>query len=458
LLIFLIGGLPRLANSATCTEHPATPGCLAKSGKANEASTAYDQLFAALEAKEDWKGLWSELMGAAWLAEGLGEPKRAVEYSNRALEIAYRLDDDRRIGQTWAWLGWSYTSVGLYELALEFFDRAIEVGAPNGVITHVQIWGIATQEKGWVWARLGDLKRGKALLIETTDYARERDICPGLAEGSPHVAYIALLQGDLREAQRYADEGVAASERCGGGTTYARALAMSAKVAIAKSVLDRKQRDAARMKTDKALAYAESVRDKRQIAAAQLLQAELLPPEENWRRIELAQSALDLLTETESELQSQANAGLGRMFVENEQKQLARFYTEIGLEIAESLFQEVDSAYILGDLADLDFEDDKLQDELAKREEAAERAEAAGALPRALEEMEVLSEEYLRLGYSRIAASWSKSALAVTDRLLDRKPEKEFEKNLLARKQRLVERLAEIAFELGDMAPGQEAY
>jgi tetratricopeptide (TPR) repeat protein len=418
---------------------------LYRQGRIDAARAAYRQELSRVEAGGDAAALWAQLMYIGWLEESLGEPRRSLEYSNRALETAVALADSFRIGRSLCWIGWSFASLGLYDLALEFFDRAISLGAPEGRIRHVAVWGLATQEKGWVLARLGRLEEARGLLEETTRFARNRGIDVGVAEGGAHLAEIALLQGQLASAEALADEALRAALRCDcRDANTARAMVVVSRVSLARARVDPKFEGEAREKARAAVEFARRVSDRRNLAEARLVLSRALPPDALERRLSLAEAAVEALSQTGSELRGRAQAELGRVLADAELAELARFYLASGFEISESLFRKVDSAFILTDLADLDWADRDREAELAKRADAARRATAARLLPLALDNQEVLSQELLRLGYALHALRWTEEALETLARLLETTQDHTVQRQLLARRFALSERLAEI--------------
>ncbi|MCZ6463434.1 MAG: hypothetical protein O7A09_03765 [Proteobacteria bacterium] len=429
---------------------------LYKAGEIGPAREAYRRELFDLQQAGDPVAIWSQLMLIGWLEESLGEPKRGLDSSSHALALALEYNDAFMIGRSLCFVGWSFASLGLYELALDFFDRAIRVGTPDGRIAHVAVWGLATQEKGWVLARMGKLRLARALLEQTTDFARRNGIDTGVAEGAAHLAEIARLQGRLDDAEALAGEAVDAALRCDcRDANTARAKVVAAKVALARARYDPSLAETARERGAEAVAFAEEVSDRRNLAEAKLVLSRSLPKRELDERLALVEAAAAALSDTESELRGEAEGELGRVLADAEQGALARLYLERGLRISESLFRVVDSAFLATDLAELEFADGETAAEIARRLEAVATAEASGLHPLALDNQDALSEVLLEEGYALHAEGWTERALATVETLLESAQGSAQKGALLHRKLVLSERLAEIRLRL--VIPGPPA-
>ena len=388
---------------------------------------------------------WDHAMFVAWLAESMGHHKAAMGYSRTALEFANQLGSSFKIGRSLCWLGWSATSLGLYPLALEFYDAAIEQATDSeGRTREPMVWGLATQEKGSVLAKMGELVAGAALIETTTEYAREHGILVGVAEGGAHLARIALRRGDWVEARARAEEALIAAEDCGcSAYNTNRARLTLARILLERSRVDPRYRSEAEARTRDALEAAKKVSDRRHMAEAQLLLSRAIDREDLQTRIELVNAAAKSLHGIGSELRGTADGALGALMLEADRATLAGVYLQSGLEIDEDLLRKLDAAYILGDLAEIDRLSNDSSAHLEKWMESAERAESSGAWPLAAESQERLSEELLRLGFLSLSRHWGQKALESIGRLLEvaEAPErrKELEWRILALQERIVE-------------------
>jgi tetratricopeptide (TPR) repeat protein len=397
---------------------------------------------------------WQHLMYVAWLEESVGEHRSSMSHATRALDVAATLDDPFRTGRSLCWLGWSATSLGLYPLALEFYGDAIAIGTRDGAILYPAVWGLATQETGALLARMGRLDEGAAHIETTLDYARRHGIRTGVAEGGAHLARIALARGELQQATELADEAVRAAEDCAcSAYNTNRARLVQARTLLEKARTNPKLEHEAQRAIETALAGAEQVSDRRHIAEARLLLSRAIDPDELERRTQLVTSAVDLLHATESELRGSAEAQLGSLLLESDREQVAAVYLRSGLELNEELLRKLDSAYILGDLAEIDSLAEDARASLSKWMEAATRAESSGAWPLAAESQERLSEDLQALGFLSLAIEWTDKALDSLDRLLESASEPERRQQLARRRLLLSERLVERELELAHAPP-----
>lgn len=419
-------------------------------GRGSEALLAAKRDLAVAKAEGTPEQYWRHLMNVAWLAESLGEHREAMTIATEALALATAHEDAFGIGRSLCQLGWSATSVGLYPLALEFYEDAIATATEGTDVVRPMVWGLATQEKGSLLAKMGDLDRGAALIESTTDYARRHEIGVGVAEGGAHLARIALQRGDIAEATERAEEALRASERCNcSAYNTNRARVTLARITLEKSRANPKFHGDALEGIRRALAGAEAVSDRRHVAEARLLLSWAVDPDDMEQRQELVSSAADLLHATESELRGTADAQLGALLLEAEQDALASVYLQNGFELNEALLRKLDSAYILGDLATIDTIAADTRSALEKWKEAASRAEESGAWQLAAESQERLSEDLHRLGFHRLSLAWTEKALATVERLLATARDEERRDQLVRRRLRLSERLVEIDLELG---------
>jgi hypothetical protein len=424
------------------------------SGRVNEALAAARRELAAADAQQTPELRWQRMMYVAWLEESVGEHREAMKHATGALDLAAKQGDAFKIGRSLCWLGWSATSLGLYPLALEFYEAAIATATDGEDIVRPLVWGLATQERGALLAKMGDLDPGAALIEATTDYARDHEILVGVAEGGAHLARIALLRGDLAEARERAEEAVLASERCGCSPYNTnRARVTLARIALARARTHPKHQGEALEMIQGALAGAEKVSDRRHIAEARLLLSQAVDPDDLQQRQELVSSAAALLHETESELRGTADAQLGALLLEREQDALAAAYLRSGFDLNEELLRKLDNAYILGDLAILDGLSDDSQAALEKWMDAASRAEESGAWPLAAESQERLSEDLQSQGFLSLSLHWTEKALESIERLLEQAQDPERREQLARRKLQLTERRVEIDLDLQHPTP-----
>lgn len=407
------------------------------------------------EATDDRNGIWSHLMHVAWLEESVGLHKQAIHHASRALEVAHELERPFETGRALCWLGWSYTSLGLYPLALELYGEAIDLATQGEQIEQPMVWGLATQETGALYARMGALDQARPLLELTTDYARRHGIDVGVAEGGAHLAAISLEQGDLGTAAALAEEAVIASERCMCSPyNTARARLVQAQVLLERARFDSKLLQSAIDEIESTLAFARSVDDRRHVAEALLLRSRTVPLSRLEERTRLVSEATQMLIEMDSELRGTAEAQLGSLFLESEQEELAELYLRSGLDVSQELFRSLDTAYIQADLGSLDAVSGAKRAALERWEAAATQAHESGALLLALHAETRLSDELYALDYTRLAQVWTESAIVSINTLLERLTDAAAQESLRARQLELSERLAAIRLDTG--GPGRD--
>ncbi len=429
-----------------------------------EAQKALSQAHADLEAVLETGApnqRWQHTMHVAWLEESVGNHKAAFRLAESALGLASQEGNPFMIGRSLCWLGWSATSLGLYPLALELYDAAIEQAKNAGGRDQIPaVWGLATQEKGAVLAKMGELEAGAALIEETTEFARQNNIRVGVAEGGAHLARIALRRGDWVEATARAEEALIAAEECNcSAYNTNRARLVRARITLERSRIDPRYTSEAEAQIRAALAEAKKVSDRRHIAEAQLLLSSAIGDRDLEARIALVSAAAETLHSLGSELRGTADGEFGALMLASDRLDTAGFYLESGLQINRELLRKLDAAYILGDLAEIDL---AANDSSAHREkwmESATQAEASGAWPLAAESQERIAEELFRLGFLSLSRHWSERAAETIEKMLEKAEDAERRRQLQRRKLALNERIVGIEIELdhSPAPPSEEA-
>ena len=407
--------------------HAAPSGLdLFREGKPEQAKAAFLASVekAAAAAREnktpaDKTAQWQALMALAWFLDETGEHREAIRYSNQALDIAGGLNDAFLIGRSLAWLGWAYSSLGLYDTAVQFYTDALRYGSPNGTPLIPLVWGISKQELGYLYFKMGDLKTAKTFLQETTDFARQNGILIGVAEGGVRLAEIAIQEGNLGLATTFATEALQAAEKCNCTPfTLVHAKITLANIALEKSKLDSSVLPNARQTIDDAYQSAKKLGIRRFIAEGQLLQAKLIPAQEFEKRYNLTREGFEQLETMESERRGDAELAVGKVFLEDANTSLAKFYLEHGVKVNETMLRSVHKSRSTQDLAHLDGMLGDRQAVLNKLQKAVDEALSSGSKPAALEAEEQLFRELSQLGYNSLAVKWGKEALKLYDSLI----------------------------------------
>ena len=452
------GGLT--ATPAASSESPSSYELYARGETEKALRQAHADLKAVLETGTPSQR-WQHTMHVAWLEESIGNHEAAFQLAERALGLASQEGNPFMVGRSLCWMGWSATSLGLYPLALEFYDAAIKQAADAGGRNQIPaVWGLATQEKGAVLAKMGELEAGAALIEETTEFARRNNIRVGVAEGGAHLARIALRRGDWVEATARAEEALIAAEECNcSAYNTNRARLMKARIALERSRIDPKYTSEAEAQIRAALAEAEKVSDRRHIAEAQLLLSSAIGDRDLESRIALVSAAAETLHGMGSELRGSADGEFGALMLASDRLDTAGFYLESGLQINRELLRKLDAAYILGDLAEIDLAANDSSAHLEKWMESAARAEASGAWPLAAESQERIAEELFRLGFLSLSGHWSEKAVETLEKMLEKADDAERRSQLQWRKLALNERIVGIEIELdhSPAPPSEEA-
>ena len=422
---------------------------LYRAGKVEEARANFQQQLVDSELSLERSRLWQALINIAWFHGEIGEYRKAIEHSNKSLEIATSLNSPFHLGRSLCWLGMNYANVGLYELALHFYFRAREIGAPDGNIEIVGAWGLAQQEIGAIYYRMGDVVQAKIYLEETFEYARRHNISPGISEGGAHLAEIAITEGELPKAASLAEEAIATAEACGcSPQNLSRARFMLAKAELYRAKIEPNRRTNVDELIQKSIKTAKKSGNIRWLAESYLLLSQFLPHEKYDERLSLINEALTLLLNAESEIIGSAKAQLGRLFLEDEQLQLAEFYLKQGFSINQALFRKVDNAYILADISDLHSLRGETRESWQKLFESTRDAAASGNLPLALQNQEYMAQELETAGYIRLAFQWAQSAVETIEKLMEKEISELRAANLRQRMGVLRERQVELASRL----------
>ncbi|MCO6431413.1 MAG: tetratricopeptide repeat protein [Deltaproteobacteria bacterium] len=394
---------------------------LYKSGDKAAARRVFEQELKAARGGKRPDALWTALMRAAWFADETGEPKRSIEFSNEALEVASKINNNFMIGRSLCWLGWAYSSMGRYTTAITFYEEAVKLGAPDGKIEIIPVWGLASQELGAIYFKMGETKKAKEILLETTKVAREHKVLAGVAEGGAHLAEIALVEGDIEEAWRWAKEGVKAADECACSPfNLARAKVVKAKVGVERA--KRKSMDAedAEKLIDEALDYSKKVGVVTLKAQAMILKSKAGYGLKSEKRLELLEDAIKTLEKSEHETRGAAQGALGGLWLDEKAVDLAEGYLKQGLKVNQEMLRQVDSAYMMTSIAELSGLKGDKKKELEELKAAADFALSTGDLTVAYKSSRKIGEMLLEDGYDSMARGWFESSAKALKELIDR--------------------------------------
>jgi tetratricopeptide (TPR) repeat protein len=423
------------------------PFYLYQSGDIEGAKAGYDKELAQARKAGKKAKIWEKLMSLAWFEDETGKHWDSITHSNEALELAKQLKNDFMQGRTLSWLGWAYAHLGLYEAAIKFYEQSIELGTKDGKIVHVPLWGLSTQELGAIHYKMGDIPRAKELLLKTTNFAKKNGIDVGIAEGGAHLAELSLTEGNLGEAEKWAEEAVNAAVRCGcSPNNLSRALVSKAKVAFEKYKLDASKRKLVEDAISEALNQATTTDNKRYVAEGKLLSSKISNGSFQ-ERFELVSSAFETLAEIESEERGSMEAELGKLFLEDNQLALAEFYLKNGLDINKELLRKLDNGFILSELSIVSALSRDEQTAMERLKESLKIAKETGAKELQHQGEFALMNFHNNLGYTRLALQYGEEALVSLNALEFAESDQTKKEALHAKKLDLYQTVSELRLE-----------
>lgn len=392
---------------------------------------------------------WNALMGLVWVYYNTSRTSEALIYGVKSYFIANQLQDEFRQGRSLDFLASNLAMTGHYKAALYFYDHAIDIGAPNGEIKYPHVWGLALQEKGYIFFRMGQLEEAKQALKQTIDYATKYGIEAGIMEGCAHRAEIALAEGDIVSAEKYASDALKSAYRFDVvPRNTARAKTVYAKALLAKSKVDEAEVSGAIKHIDESITYAHKEGIPRYEAESLLLKAESLPNALILDRVQISEKALELLTHINDESRGSAQVEFGTaLLAQNDIKRAEKALIE-GFTVTKQLLRETDNAYVLGRIADLKALQGDTKKELETLSIAAEKAQRTGLNELAFTKYKELGNKLSQFGYLRLAEESLKRSLSSLSSLLQYPLVKERQNQLLYEKYSVLNRLGEIQLKL----------
>jgi tetratricopeptide (TPR) repeat protein len=414
-------------------------------------------------------------MNLGWFYSEVSQPQKSIEYLNQALTIAhtrkplqppsfaqnlfsifsprgraYPYDPALFEGRAVSYLAWTYSSIGRYRAAERLYEQAIEIGAPRGQITQVNVWGLSTQELGALKWKMGDPAAGRKLIETALEKAYQYKVCEGISECRALLAELELESGEIERAEADANEALEVLSK-GSTSVFNRANAMylRAKVAARIAESDPSKLGHAVALADQAIGEAKRTGIRKIFAASTILRAELLPRTLNQARLKMLQSALSELEGIRSELRGTGSLALGRALALANEEELAAFYIGEGLKITEALLRKVDRAYALGASAELALlegdESRYLQDLRRSFESASSTGNPQAQLAAGLE----LAEALIKDGFFALAHQTAFESLGALDKLLVPNAPEMVKTDLFQKRLRLTEIVADAEVRLG---------
>lgn len=394
----------------------------------------------------DKVGLWTALMKNAWLWDEMGRSRDSISLSNEALGIAADLNDSFLLGRSLCWLGWAHASIGLYSAAEQFYQHAIDIGAPNGVVQAPMVWGLATQELGALYFKMGDARRAKELLEETTTFARKHGVSVGIAEGAAHLAELALHEGRVVDAFALSEEAQRASMGFACSMyNVARAKMIGAKVAQRRFEQGEISREQALARVDDAIRFADSKGITIALAQSKIIKSHLLEPSRQEERYALLLAAVELLEGSGSEHRGSALGEVGAVLLEQDTIEHAEFYLKKGLKINQKMLREVDKSRMLGSVAQLEGLRGDDQARISALKRSADAALNTGEQEAVFKTSLELAEAFDQLGYGSLAVRWYGVFLDAAERLINQEKRPAMLEQLQARRLTVLQRSSGLA-------------
>ncbi|MFT6630080.1 MAG: tetratricopeptide (TPR) repeat protein [Bacteriovoracaceae bacterium] len=156
--------------------------------------------------KKDLVRIWHSYTQLAWYYHMISDYRKGVGFSLIALRNARLLKDKFKIGKSLNFVGWSYSQIGRYKLAEEFFKKAIYLSSyidkdtGKEVVSIPMVWGLASQELGHLYIKIGKVFEGEKFLLKTFKLSKKLDILQGISESGAYLARLELLKGNLGKA------------------------------------------------------------------------------------------------------------------------------------------------------------------------------------------------------------------------------------------------------------------
>src|SRR5436190_11030064 len=152
----------------------------------------------------------------------------AIPVGEKALAAAQSLKNDSLVQSILGNLGWSYTEVGDYETAAEYFTLGDATAARIGQALRVpwlnQLGNLRGQKHDWTGA--------EKYFLEALQIAR-REQHPQLGFILANLAAVTLESGHIDAARRYNDEALAVKRAAGDKESERRSLIIAARIASA---------------------------------------------------------------------------------------------------------------------------------------------------------------------------------------------------------------------------------
>jgi predicted ATPase/class 3 adenylate cyclase len=119
-----------------------------------------------------WSHMWR-----VWLGHFAGEDDGMLAHAQQALEIAERIGDSFSRTWSWYWLGFAQKERGEFEQAVESLERSRAISRERRTAVEAEPYRLSVL--GEAYAGLGDAERGRALIEQGIEIARNSGQLPG---------------------------------------------------------------------------------------------------------------------------------------------------------------------------------------------------------------------------------------------------------------------------------------
>lgn len=439
---------------------------LMRDGKIDSAEREFNANLEDAEKRNDTQDAWLALLNLSWFYDETGRSERAIEFAQRALALALPGAEKGKefservaslpayqrwqVGKSLDWLAWGYSRLGNYELARYFYREALKAVDGLNDLSSQRVRGLAKQELGSLMFEMGEGDAGKKLIREALELAENLKVESGQAECELRLAEIALQEGEVKVAYDYARsaEGHAVSaDESVYNIAWARQLLAESKAL--ESYRDPRQTAEASELAKKSVAFAESRGIQIMLARALLTQARVLPTSQSEQKQQLILRAKGILDELGSELRGLAQSELGNTALERNDLVAAEFFLKNGFDINQELRRNTANAFVSDSRALVAKLNEETQKEIAHRQDALVRADAAHNPALASVESERLAEIFNEQQWFKIAYNEADRGLQLAARAQAQNKDPLIQASLYKRQEHLVEILANAAKHLG---------
>ncbi|WP_121810686.1 tetratricopeptide repeat protein [Mucilaginibacter kameinonensis] len=132
--------------------------------------------------------------------------ERSLDYLNKGLEIAQKINDAKLLGSLYLNIGNVYTRKNNLYMALKFYDKSFPIFQKRkDSINMIQ----CLQNRGVIYFKLKDYDKALSLLLEANTGAKAGDLNESVASVDLTLAALYMAKGDFKNAEKMVQEGTA---------------------------------------------------------------------------------------------------------------------------------------------------------------------------------------------------------------------------------------------------------